>query len=60
MTNTETKARLWKPGAAQMIQGSEFILSLPERACGCHPAMPVERVPGSPTSWACKGCGVGA
>lgn len=57
---TPSSPRLWTnyPGDSQFIDGNEFIMRLPERACGCHPAMPVERVPGSPTTWACKGCGV--
>lgn len=53
----DSQTRLRLPAVVERIEDMEFILQLPERACGCHPAMPVER---TPDGWACKGCGVHA
>lgn len=39
-----------------LIEDREYILSLPERGCGCHPAMPAVR---TPDGFVCQGCGVG-
>lgn len=44
-----------RPGQSIIIQDAEFILTLPERGCACHPAMPVIR---TADGWACQGCGV--
>lgn len=55
MARPEPRLRI--PSRVVTIEDHAFILQLPERACGCHPAMPVER---TPDGWACKGCGVHA